>query len=119
LSLSFITKFTNLVELVLWFDCEADFTEYFDDSFQYTTFPQLQILKLCDAYPEHETFFKFLENNGRNLKELHMDYSNSVNSFNLNFGKLKIKDKNIIMEIVEKYKKMGIIKNFNYNGFYC
>jgi len=67
--LSFIAKFTNLQELVLslW---------YIDEEFktlQYVTFPRLQILRFTDRSPNHEYLIKFLEINGKGLKEIHLN----------------------------------------------
>ncbi|RIA85262.1 hypothetical protein C1645_831055 [Glomus cerebriforme] len=64
LSLSFISKFINLQELVI------SFYEYnsFKD-IQYIIFPQLEILKFVNRCPKVEMLIKFLENNGKNLKE--------------------------------------------------
>ena len=74
--LSFIAKFTNLQEIV--------FSYYYDDSFedfkelQYVIFPQLQILKFTRACPRYELLIKFLENNGKNLKEFYVKKGNDL-----------------------------------------
>jgi hypothetical protein len=68
--LSFITKLTNLEELVLTID-ELD-----DDGFiglQSITLTKLQILKFDFGYPKVEILIKFLENSGKNLKKLYVD----------------------------------------------
>ncbi|RIA82891.1 hypothetical protein C1645_834658 [Glomus cerebriforme] len=74
--LSFIIKFSNLQELELSFDCAfKDFKKL-----QYVTFPHLQILKFEFKCPIHEELIKFLEYNGKNLKELYLgDDKNSIN----------------------------------------
>jgi hypothetical protein len=68
LELSFITKFTNLQELILSFDYNF---EYFKE-LQYASFPQLQVLKFNYSCPKYELLIKFLENNGKNLKEFYV-----------------------------------------------
>jgi len=79
--LSFIAEFTNLHELVLPFN---DNTEYFK-SLQHVILPRLQILKFPEVCPNHEHLTRFLENNGKNLKELHINTNN--NSLNLAIAK--------------------------------
>ncbi|RIA81349.1 hypothetical protein C1645_564665 [Glomus cerebriforme] len=66
--LSFITNLTNLQELVLSFYIYGDSFGYFK-KIHHITFPQLQILKFPFGHPEIETLIKFLEINGKNLKE--------------------------------------------------
>jgi hypothetical protein len=66
--LTFITKFTNLKELELSLDYELDFVGF--EILQFAIFPQLQILKIKRALPETELLVKFLEINGKYLKEL-------------------------------------------------
>jgi hypothetical protein len=81
--LSFIKKFKNLRELILSFDYNyaiEDFTKL-----QYVSFPQLQILKFDYAYPRYELLIKFLEVNGKNLKEFYI--GNNDNSLNLAIAK--------------------------------
>ncbi|PKY18222.1 hypothetical protein RhiirB3_522596 [Rhizophagus irregularis] len=68
LELSFITKFTNLQELILSFDYNF---EYFKE-LQYASFPHLQVLKFNYSCPKYELLIKFLENNGKNLKEFYV-----------------------------------------------
>ncbi|RIA99693.1 hypothetical protein C1645_869752 [Glomus cerebriforme] len=85
--LLFIEKFINLRELVLSLDGFLDF-----DKFQYsTTFPNLQILKFKCACPSYDLLIKFLENNGKNLRELYVDivydFSDDDNSLNLIIAK--------------------------------
>ncbi|RIA80417.1 hypothetical protein C1645_882174 [Glomus cerebriforme] len=87
ISLSFITRFINLQELQLFFYFEEDFVDF--DKLQYAIFPKLQILKIQGACPRFELLVKFLENNGKNLKECYIgdleDYSD--NSLNLTIAK--------------------------------
>src|SRR6266542_6384129 len=68
-SLSFITKFSNLQELEFLFKSYYHYKDF--EKLQYVTFPQLQILKFRDRLcPIFELLINFLENNGKNLKEL-------------------------------------------------
>ncbi|RIA97845.1 hypothetical protein C1645_871085 [Glomus cerebriforme] len=87
ISLSFITKFINLQELELSFDCNEGFESF--EKFQYAIFPQLQILKIQNYILEYETLIKFLEKNGKNLRELYVDDDGgySDNSLNLSIAK--------------------------------
>ncbi|RIA86052.1 hypothetical protein C1645_829880 [Glomus cerebriforme] len=83
-SLSLITNFTNLQELELLFYFNEDFKKL-----QYAIFPQLRILKIKNFSSEYEILVKFLENNGKNLKELFInnDYGYSNISLNLAIAK--------------------------------
>ncbi|RIA98794.1 hypothetical protein C1645_812275 [Glomus cerebriforme] len=87
ISLSSIIKFTNLQELRLYFY----YYEYFIDfeKLQYAIFPNLQILKIQGACPRFKLLIKFLENNGKNLKECYIGdlYGDSDNSLNLAIAK--------------------------------
>ncbi len=80
--LSFVTKFTNLQELVLSFDVNT-FRDF--KNFQHVTFSQLQILKFPFKCPTHEDLTNFLEKNGKNLKNLYHSISND--SLNLAIAK--------------------------------
>ncbi|RIA90099.1 hypothetical protein C1645_849788, partial [Glomus cerebriforme] len=86
-SLSFIIEFTNLRELGLIFPTSEAFTDF--EKLQYAFFPKLQILKIQRACPKYELLIKFLENNGRNLRECYIsnEYRNSDNSLNLAIAK--------------------------------
>jgi len=77
--ISVITKFTNLQELIFIF-YHIDSFEGFKE-LQYVTFSQLQKLEFRKERPRDEFLIKFLENNGRNLKNLHITKRN--NSLNL------------------------------------
>ncbi|GBB87590.1 hypothetical protein RclHR1_14050007 [Rhizophagus clarus] len=72
--LIFITKFTNLQELVLSFHIYTYNSNYFKyfEKLQYITFTQLKILKFPFGHPSVEVLIKFLESNGKNLKEFHI-----------------------------------------------
>ncbi|GET00422.1 hypothetical protein GLOIN_2v1573959 [Rhizophagus clarus] len=67
-SLSFISKFTNLQQLILTFIFSEDFA-----LLQYVNFPQLQFLKIryMDLTPSYEPLVNFLEINGSHLREFH------------------------------------------------
>jgi hypothetical protein len=71
-SLSFIPKYTNLQELMLFFSYNDNF-----DKFQNIIFTQLKILRFPNAYPRVEVLIKFLENNGKNLEEFYICCSDS------------------------------------------
>ncbi|RIA87716.1 hypothetical protein C1645_827388 [Glomus cerebriforme] len=87
--LSFITKFTDLQELGLFLNYYRCFKDF--EKLQYAIFPKLQILKIRSASSKYELLIKFLENNGDNLKECHIDnYRNrnrNSNSLNLAIAK--------------------------------
>jgi hypothetical protein len=112
LSLSFITKFANLKELKLVFNSE-DLIETFDDSFQYASFPQLQILKLYHSYPKGVVFIGFLKNNGRNLKEFYLNNYHSVRIYNLTIAKFcsNLRSLHIRLLNIEKEKTLKVIFN--------
>ena len=76
---SFITGFKNLQILIL----SCDHSKKFEESakLQDVILPQLKILDFKDKYPNRKHLSKFLENNGRNLKEIYL--FDSVNSLNL------------------------------------
>jgi hypothetical protein len=81
--ISFIAKFTNLQELTLSFYNNDKFEDF--NNLQYVTFSHLQVLKFLWGCPRHELLTKFLENNGKNLKEFYVNNSN--NSLNLAIAK--------------------------------
>jgi len=83
---SFIAKFTNLQVLVLYFYYGDEHEDEYFKNLQYITLPQLQILKFPYRCTNHEHLIKFLENNGKNLIELHISYG-SKNSLNLAIAK--------------------------------
>jgi hypothetical protein len=79
--LSFITKFTNLQELILLYSCDfEDSNDPFEDfiELQHVIFPKLQTLRFEDASPKTELLIKFLENNGKFLKEFHVESDNNL-----------------------------------------
>ncbi|RIA93467.1 hypothetical protein C1645_804041 [Glomus cerebriforme] len=76
ISLSFISMFTNLQELILSFDINNSFIDFN----QYITFSQLRVLKFLFACPRVETLIGFLEINGKNLTEFYVgDHDNTLN----------------------------------------
>ncbi|GBB94083.1 hypothetical protein RclHR1_02290009 [Rhizophagus clarus] len=83
ISLSFIAKLKNLQKLILSFDYNHSIEDF--TKLQYVSFPQLQVLKFDYAYPRHELLIKFLEVNGKSLKEFYI--GNNDNSLNLAIAK--------------------------------
>ncbi|CAB4387273.1 unnamed protein product [Rhizophagus irregularis] len=81
ISLLFITKFINLQELILSFDYEGQFKDF--EKFQYAIFPQLQVLRIRRVCPRDELLINFLENNGKNLKEIYIGGIGSCNENSL------------------------------------
>jgi hypothetical protein len=103
-SLSFISRFTELQELILTFYNYESYRDF--NKLQYVTFPQLQRLEFERQCPENELLIKFLENNGKNLKEFYIKSSN--NSLNLalvkfcpNLRKISTKLKNDELETLK------------------
>jgi hypothetical protein len=76
--LSFVAMFTNLQELSFSFKYNS-FDEF--DQLQYVHFSQLKILTFLFSSPKIEMLVKFLEINGKNLTEFHVeeDHNNSLN----------------------------------------
>ncbi|PKY14904.1 hypothetical protein RhiirB3_427000 [Rhizophagus irregularis] len=72
--LSFISNFTNLKELVLSFYNTDVFEDF--NLLQYVRFFKLEILIFQFEFPRNELLIKFLENNGKNLKEFYINKSN-------------------------------------------
>ena len=83
-SLSFIINFKSLKELQLSFDYDESFKDF--EKLQYAIFPQLQILKIRYARPRVGLLIKFLEINGRNLKELYLGDMNDDSDDSLNLA---------------------------------
>jgi hypothetical protein len=74
--LSFVTSFTNLQELILSFhhkDCFIGFNKLLD-----IPFSRLQTLKFLYEYPDDNILIKFIENNGKNLKEFYINSSSNL-----------------------------------------
>ena len=69
--LSFISKLTNLQEMILSFNNRIDLEDF--KELQYATFSHLQVLKFQFERPRDELLIKFLENNGKNLKEIYIN----------------------------------------------
>ncbi|RIA99332.1 hypothetical protein C1645_811569 [Glomus cerebriforme] len=82
LSLSFISKFINLQELILSLE-SSEFDDF--NILQYVNFPQLKVLKFLHECPRFEMLIKFLEINGKNLVELYIE--DDENSLNLAISK--------------------------------
>ncbi len=80
---SFVGLFSNLEEIIL-----STFSPCFEDfkKLQYVNFPKLQILKIPFDHPKPEYMMKFLENNGKGLKQLYMNaYDNALSLSIANF----------------------------------
>ncbi|GBB88022.1 hypothetical protein RclHR1_14540001 [Rhizophagus clarus] len=75
--LSFITRFTNLQELIILFHHKDCFIGL-NNKLLTIKFPQLRILKFLYEYPDDYVLTKFLENNGKNLKEFCINCSNTT-----------------------------------------
>jgi len=88
-TISFVESFSNLQELNI-----SSFQETYLDfkKLQDATFPNLEILKLPYAAPEVEHLIKFLEKNGKSLKEFHANRCDnlSVARFCPNLKKLSV-----------------------------
>jgi hypothetical protein len=88
ISLQFVANLTDLQELQLLFGWPEDFGNF--EKLQYTIFSQLQILRIQEVCPRYELLIKFLENNGKNLRQLYIGETCafSENSLNLAIAKL-------------------------------
>jgi hypothetical protein len=89
ISLSFISKFINLQELIISI-YSGDICGF--EELQYFIFPKLQILNFVYECPKYDEFIKFLENNGKNLKELYVgdDHIKDIEGYNDNSLNLAI-----------------------------
>ncbi|PKY39886.1 hypothetical protein RhiirA4_529217 [Rhizophagus irregularis] len=89
ISLSFISKFINLQELIISI-YNGDVLGF--EELQNIIFPKLQILNFKRECPKYEEFIKFLENNGKNLKELYVgdDHIEDIKGYNENSLNLAI-----------------------------
>ncbi|EXX75449.1 uncharacterized protein OCT59_005009 [Rhizophagus irregularis] len=83
-SLSLIANLSNLQELKLSFDCDEYFVDF--EKLQYVNFPHLQVLTIPDAYPKNGLLIKFLENNGKNLKEIYISETKGCDDNSLNLA---------------------------------
>ncbi|PKC07061.1 hypothetical protein RhiirA5_418737 [Rhizophagus irregularis] len=83
-SLLFIANLSNLQELKLSFDCGEYFVDF--EKLQYANFPHLQVLTIPDAYPRDGLLVKFLENNGKNLKEIYIRETKGCDDISLNIA---------------------------------
>ncbi|GBB84824.1 hypothetical protein RclHR1_01140013 [Rhizophagus clarus] len=113
LSLLFITKFLNLQELE--FEIRNSFIDF--DKLSYVIFPHLQILNFKISRPNSKSLTRFLENNGRNLKEFcTYETDNTINlaisKFCINLRKLSV---GFISNELEMLETFGIVlKSCNY-----
>ncbi|GES81837.1 hypothetical protein GLOIN_2v1549563 [Rhizophagus clarus] len=78
-----LKNYLNIVNLI-YDKCFGNF-----EKLQYAFFPRLQVLKIKEKYPRVELLIKFLEINGKNLKEICIGdfYGDSDNSLNLAIAK--------------------------------
>ncbi|GBB97382.1 hypothetical protein RclHR1_02980021 [Rhizophagus clarus] len=88
LSLSFITLFSNLQDIRFSFFGRTFGTHYFEDfkHLQHVIFNELKTLKFYFNCPKPEYIIKFLENNGKTIKEIYLKLNN--NCLNLYIPKL-------------------------------
>ncbi|RIA92186.1 hypothetical protein C1645_820979 [Glomus cerebriforme] len=105
--LSFISKFTNLKELVISFEYETFFITF--KKIQYIIFPHLEILKFVLKCPKVEMIIKFLENNGKNLKEFHVNKHDK--SLNLAIAKFCPNLKSLYTKFNDKLSTLKVILN--------
>src|SRR5438045_6032405 len=83
LPLLFVSSFLNLQEIEFSFVDEIGFEDF--KELQYVTFPKLQVLKIPFRCSNFEYLMKFLEINGKDLKELYILESDK--SLNLSIAK--------------------------------
>ncbi|GBB88023.1 hypothetical protein RclHR1_14540002 [Rhizophagus clarus] len=100
--LSFIAKFLNLQELILSIRHKDHFHEL-NNKLQHVILPQLQIFKFSCAYPKNDVLVKFLENNGKNLKEFYISCEGSNDQLNLAIAKFcqNLKSLSILFDKIE------------------
>ncbi|GES74632.1 hypothetical protein GLOIN_2v1876445 [Rhizophagus clarus] len=119
ISLSFIAELSNLQELRFSFEYKEDFIDF--EKLSYVNFSQLQILKFQYSHPNSELLIRFLENNGKNLKEFYLSKSNnminlSISKFCTNLRKLSAGFKNDELEnlkmILKSCKNLKCIEIF-------
>ncbi|RIA80896.1 hypothetical protein C1645_837877 [Glomus cerebriforme] len=82
--LSFIANFTNLQEIKLSFNNINTFEGF--EKLLFVTFPQLKILKIQFSFPRCEILIRFLEINGKNLKELYLGDMSGESDDSLNLA---------------------------------
>ncbi|GBB90421.1 hypothetical protein RclHR1_17380003 [Rhizophagus clarus] len=81
LSLSFVSLFSNLQEIIFSFLESADFEDF--KMLQFAKFPNLQILKIPYYCPKPEYIMNFLENNGKNLKNFYISENDRALSLSI------------------------------------
>ncbi|RIA88922.1 hypothetical protein C1645_739039 [Glomus cerebriforme] len=102
--ISFVALFLNLQEIKFLFLGEANLEGF--EKLQYVTFPKLQILNIPCQCPKHEYLIRFLENNGKNLKEFYTSENN--NALTLSIAKLCPNLKNLF--IIFNEDELNILK---------
>jgi hypothetical protein len=83
-SLSYVTKLSNLQVLKLLFEREEDHIDF--EKLIYARFSQLRILSIRNICSKYKSLIKFLENNGKSLKEFYVrdDHIRCYNDNSLN-----------------------------------
>lgn len=78
LPLSFISLFSNLQDIRFSFFGGTFGTHYFEDfnNLKNVIFTELKTLKFCFNCPKPEYIIRFLENNGKNLREIYVGQNN-------------------------------------------
>ncbi|RIA91910.1 hypothetical protein C1645_875123 [Glomus cerebriforme] len=107
LPLLFVALFPNLQEIKFSFVSSAGYPHFEDfNELQYVNFHKLQILNFPYQCPKLECMMKFLENNGKNLKEIYIAKSN--NGLNLTIAKFCPNLKNLFT--IFKNDELDILK---------
>uniref|UniRef100_U9UCF7 Uncharacterized protein n=1 Tax=Rhizophagus irregularis (strain DAOM 181602 / DAOM 197198 / MUCL 43194) TaxID=747089 RepID=U9UCF7_RHIID len=99
-----LIKLDLLGELQLSFNLSENFEDF--EILRYVVFPNLRILKLQHTRPKFELLINFLENNGKNLKELYVcEYSGcGDNSLNLAITKFCPNLLKLSTGVIKKFK---------------
>jgi len=101
-------NFTILQELVLSFNNDAETFK----NIQYITFPRLEIFKSTGNCPNHEHLTKFLENNGKNIKEIVLANSDDLSNLAISTFCTNLKSLYTIFKSYEVGTIKKILKNF-------
>jgi hypothetical protein len=112
LSLSFVSSFPNLQEIIFSFYNEADFKDL-----QYIYFSKLQILKIpyrCYRYSVCKHIMKFLEINGTNLKKFYTHEHDPILSLSVSRFCTNLKSLFIILKNGELNALVNIFTNCQY-----
>jgi hypothetical protein len=113
LPFSFISSFKNLQEFILSFNSVVgDFEDF--GKLQYINFPKLEKFKIPYRCPKPEHVIKFLENNGKNLKNFYASVRN--NALNLSIANFCPKIKSLF--VIFTTSEIDILKNIFINCKY-